>query len=388
MRALLAIIANDCRLLIRDKMGLIILFVLPMLLIVVMSMMQSGIDTGNKRVDVALINQSNQVSNQQLIDRLLRDDLFNWQQIKNNAITVDQIKQEIVSGHYRIAILLTQGQAGEKQLIDLYLDPTLPNSIANSLHSKLNATMLAMHIDILEKQLPIAWRQRLEQKNKPPKLVTHYLDYKNQTIKPSVAEQNVAAWTLFGMFFIIVPLASQLVRDRSECINQRLYLTPVPPFIFMLGRSSAYILLNMLQLLLMLIVGIFLLPYLGVPGFTIAGKLTLVLLIGFFAALSATSLGIFIGICSKTQQQVTSIAPFVIVLMAAVSGIFMPTYLMPDLLASIGALSPMHWGQEAFLDVYARGGNLSLVFPELVKLFIFSAVVLTVSLAVQHFKRR
>jgi ABC-2 type transport system permease protein len=62
--------------------------------------------------------------------------------------------------------------------------------------------------------------------------------------------------------------------------------------------------------------------------------------------------------------------------MAAIGGIMVPLFVMPEVMQQIAAYSPMNWGLEALLDVLVRGADVSAVLPRLGRLSGFSALML------------
>ena len=63
--------------------------------------------------------------------------------------------------------------------------------------------------------------------------------------------------------------------------------------------------------------------------------------------------------------------------MAALGGIMVPLFVMPEVMQKIGSYSPMNWGLEALLDVLLHGANFSAVLPRVGRLYGFSAWMLT-----------
>ena len=55
MRVLLTLLYKDFLLLIRDKAGLILLFVMPMALVLIMTSMQDGVMSADKNTDISLL---------------------------------------------------------------------------------------------------------------------------------------------------------------------------------------------------------------------------------------------------------------------------------------------------------------------------------------------
>jgi ABC-2 type transport system permease protein len=66
-----------------------------------------------------------------------------------------------------------------------------------------------------------------------------------------------------------------------------------------------------------------------------------------------------------------------VVIAAAIGGIMVPVYAMPKLMQQISQFSPLAWGLNALVDVFARNGSAQSVFPQIaLLLFFFAGTVL------------
>jgi len=63
-----------------------------------------------------------------------------------------------------------------------------------------------------------------------------------------------------------------------------------------------------------------------------------------------------------------------VVIAAAIGGIMVPVYVMPEIMQKISLFSPLSWGLNAFLDVFVRGGNIRSVLADISLLVIFFLV--------------
>jgi ABC-2 type transport system permease protein len=68
-----------------------------------------------------------------------------------------------------------------------------------------------------------------------------------------------------------------------------------------------------------------------------------------------------------------------VVILAAMGGVWIPIYVMPEFLQKISRFSPLNWGLESFNDLFLRDTSTLAILPELLKLIGFSAVTLVVS---------
>jgi ABC-2 type transport system permease protein len=64
--------------------------------------------------------------------------------------------------------------------------------------------------------------------------------------------------------------------------------------------------------------------------------------------------------------------PISIVVAAAIGGIMVPVYVMPEVMQSLSVISPLAWGQNAFQILFVRGGGLKAVLAEVAALWGFA----------------
>ena len=57
---------------------------------------------------------------------------------------------------------------------------------------------------------------------------------------------------------------------------------------------------------------------------------------------------------------------------AADLGIMVPKLIMPPLMQELANISPLSWALEGFLDIFIRGGGLTEVLPEVLRLLTFA----------------
>jgi ABC-2 type transport system permease protein len=129
----------------------------------------------------------------------------------------------------------------------------------------------------------------------------------------------------------------------------------------------------------MLAVGVFILPWFGFAALDVLAQPASILAVGLAASLAATGFGMLIGSLVRTPEQANVIGPFIIVIAAAIGGIFVPAYLLPAAFKTIANFSPMQWALQAFLDIFVRNANILQLLPNIEKLLGFA--VLTISLA-------
>ena len=140
-----------------------------------------------------------------------------------------------------------------------------------------------------------------------------------------------------------------------------------------------YYILNQIQVILMIAVGIYLVPLLGGDSLVVNGNLFLIFIVSSAISFAAISFAMLISSVSKTTQEATSIGGLSNIVLAALGGVMVPKVVMPLFMQEITAYSPMNWGLESFLEVFVLGGGFSSIASNILYLVIFGTTCLLVS---------
>lgn len=180
-----------------------------------------------------------------------------------------------------------------------------------------------------------------------------------QAHTPSAVQQSVSAWLIFAMFFIAIPISTTVIQERQQRTLMRLRTFGMPVWVLYSAKLFPYFVVNLVQLLAMLAIGIVLLPLLGGQGLSLAGVNAAALLaIGASTSLAALALASLIATLARSVEQATVASGALNIVFAALGGIMIPTFVMPPTLQALAQISPMAWALDGFLDVLVRGANL------------------------------
>ena len=72
----------------------------------------------------------------------------------------------------------------------------------------------------------------------------------------------------------------------------------------------------------------------------------------------AVSYGVALGVYAKTIEQAIGFGAVSVVILAAIGGIIVPAFAMPDSLKFFMQISPMHWCMEAYYELFLKGGGI------------------------------
>lgn len=275
----------------------------------------------------------------------------------------------------------TKVVASKTKDIHLYFDPATNAGFKNSVMNAINK----MVFEIENKKIYKAFQDQLgtteDLENKS--LITFKEITPNkgkEELMPNSVQHNVPAWALFAIFFIVVPLSINLVKEKSQGTSVRVRVSPTPYYIHILGKTFTYLIICIIQFLLMVAVGVWLFPYMDLPQFDVTGKMFHLIIVTLFAGLAAIGFGVLLGTVADTQEQSAPFGATSVVVLAAVGGIWVPVFLMPEFMQKIAAFSPMNWGLNAYYDIILRNSGLGEIAKELIFLFLFYIAMVTISL--------
>jgi ABC-2 type transport system permease protein len=120
--------------------------------------------------------------------------------------------------------------------------------------------------------------------------------------------------------------------------------------------------------------GIFVLPLFGLVAFEPGSQPLLFAVMMLSVIGAACGYGILLGTIGRTYEQIAVFGPVSIVIGAALGGIMVPIYALPDFMRPICLFSPLYWGQSGFYDLLLRGGGLRSILPESAALLAFGFV--------------
>ncbi|HMX38041.1 MAG TPA: ABC transporter permease, partial [Ferruginibacter sp.] len=142
-----------------------------------------------------------------------------------------------------------------------------------------------------------------------------------------------------------------------------------------------------IQFVLMLSVGQIFLPMLGLPALVLGNSIAGIMLLTGATAFAATGYGVMVGTLASTEHQAAIMGSLSILLLSALGGIWVPSYVMPEVMRNISAWSPLNWSLEGFYKLFLRGGHVSDVLGETLKLLLFFLATMTVTSIANRKKR-
>lgn len=421
---ILAHVRKELLLLARDRGGLALLYLMPVALVMIMAVVQDAPfrDFSEKQVHVVFKDLDGKGVGARVRDGLMNAGPFSVQDASSDA-TMDAaaLRDAVRRGEYQVAVIVPD-EASEvleaasaatiakvfspadsakpsiasldSSVVQVIIDPTVKQAFRGLVNSHLAKVLAEITSDRLLNDMgaqiaALTGTEAPQLKVEEPILRTHQqlagAELSGDRVAGNSTQHNVPAWTIFAMFFIVVLLAGNMVKERNSGIMTRLLTMPGGAGERIAGRILTYLLVCVSQAVLLLLIGVFVLPLLGLSALDLQGvSIGYLLLVAVVVGTAATAFGVAVGAMSSTQQRSAVFGSTAVVILSAVGGIWVPLYIMPDAMKAIGRLSPLNWSLEAFNSVLLRHGNLGELIPLLVPLLLFATVCIGIAILAER----
>ena len=420
---LLACIKKEILLLSRDIGGLIILFIMPLILVVTVTKIQkSTYDSFSDTSIPILFLDNDQDSISSVIKKHVSaaGNLKIVSEIDNKNITEEQLQSEVFKGKYQVGIVIPKNlskdldykinqnvekilnqfafdstqikynKAVENKTIKLYFDPATSVAFKQNVLNILDKLITETE----NKSIYTAFQKEMGSDDNSAFQNDKFINFKEivpqssaTTLKPNVTQHNVPAWTLFAIFFIIVPLSINIVKEKNLGTHIRLLVSPMPYSVQIMGKTITYLIISLFQFLMILCVAKFIFPLIDLPGFKTDGILLSIIGLTIFAALAAIGLGILIGTVAKTQEQSAPFGATLVVILAAIGGVWIPVFVMSDFMQYFSKISPMNWALDGYYSLILRNQSIIQIIPNIILLTLFYIITLFAAIYYDKYKR-
>ncbi len=418
----IATFLKEFKLLKHDRIGVLVLFAMPVLLILIMTLVQNEaykslneagipvlfVDRDQDSLSVAIEKgfESSQLC------RLTMDDgtLFP---------TEASVREAVLSGEYLVAVTIPEGatraiRENIGDIMDAFLegeefdpetsmdivhvpiivDPIARKSFVMAITFGLREFIGSVKTGVTFKLMGERMREYLPVQREVQMPTVDFFEFEEkyaidkEQYQPNAVQHNVPAWAIFAIFFITVPLAASIILERAEGLYIRMRAFPGSYLSKLSGKLVVYIIVAMIQFAMTLMIGKLLLPLMGLPELYIGESGLALFTLALSVSMAAIGYGLLLGTVFNTPPQSSIFGGVSILIMSALGGIWVPVNIMPAVMQDIAAFSPLNWGLSGFYDLFLKEGTFATILPNCIKLLTFFVVCLLVSVFVYQRKRK
>jgi ABC-2 type transport system permease protein len=402
---IIAITLKELKVLWFDREALALLFAMPMFFILVMSFALEGVfQAGSKGhpIEILVVHQKGgPLADQAIADLKRMEGLILIETHQGIPLTSDKAEQLVGKGAHSLALVFPEGYTEqvlktskvpqkEKTTVYLISDPamnlqllaTVKGAIQGAIERQVLLASIPQRlkeifgtIEGMEGQLDdmLGNTKISEHESSGVDLIHTFPKGFNAGRRPTATEQNVPAYTIFGVFFIVLTLASSFLQEKKDGTFQRILAAPLSKTALLIGKLLPYYLVNLIQIGLMFSIGVV------VFGIRL-GHLPALVIVSLALAAAANGLGLLVAALGKTEPQVNALSVLLAITLSALGGMMVPTFIMPDLMKTLSLFTPHAWALAGYHDVIIRGLGVKDVLTEMFVLFGFASFFFVIAL--------
>jgi ABC-2 type transport system permease protein len=193
---------------------------------------------------------------------------------------------------------------------------------------------------------------------------------------PDLRSRNYFVPGVAANILLIITLiltAQAIIREKELGTLEQLMVTPMRPIELMLGKTLPVVVVGMVNTLV--ITGgallIFRVPF--------RGSFFLLMFCALLFLMTSLGYGLFLSTISSTQQQANMASFFFIMPSFMLSGFIFPISNMPLAVQYLSYLNPLLYFMEIVRGIFLKGAGISVLWPQMLVLAFYGAVILGLS---------
>jgi len=414
---------KDFLLLVRDFWGVVLLFLMPWTLVMLMTYLQDSTfrSVNEVRIPLYLLNNDNDSLGYMVSRQILESNIFKvTTEEEGRILSESELEEAISQGDYMIGVIIPaytttrlrenvrrgierafNAEEDDEDVpemadrdtplqpleIKLLVDPTAKMSFRTSLIQAMRENALKVQNQLLLSEItrqvnriiPMPINLNID----AGELIVIDESYAqaggNARIIPNSTQHNVPAWSMFAIFFIVISLSGNMIREREIGCFNRLMTMPCSFHQYVLSKVGVYLGVCLLQLMLITITGIYITPLLGLPALKLGHSITAMIAMSVSSSLAAIGYGLAIGSIARTNQQASVFGAVSVIILAAIGGVWIPIFLMPRFMQLVSKISPLNWGLNGFNEIFVRDCNFLDILPYFSASIVFFIISLLIS---------
>lgn len=366
IRRLWAVIQKEFVQLLRDRRTLLIQLTLPVVQLVLFGY---AVETQVDHLPTVVVDQSRDAQSWRFVDALVNTGYFD---VYDYLSGEKEVIRAIDGGQARAGVIIPADFAaamerGESAQALVVIDGSDPNVAQSALNAALTVGQ-DFSVQVMVEKLN---RHGLARTFTPPLDVRTRLLY-----NPNMESIDFMLPGILGMILqqqALLLTAFAIVREREMGTIEQVLVTPIRPWELTLGKILPYVLLTIVNMGTTLLVGLW---WFGAP---FRGDVSLFWTLSFVFLFTSLGLGMLISTVSTSQKQAQQMAFLVLLPSLILSGYIFPRESMPRVIHDVGYAIPLTFYLKILRGIMLKGVGVEYLWPEIVPLAVFGAVVFVVS---------
>ena len=401
MKKLLYIAMNELLLLLKDRMAVVWMVILPLGMTAIMGLVFGGFGGGSEAVviDLPVVDHDGGEMAAVVLDILSQTGNLHLETEHDE----ETARQLVADGKRAGAMVIPSGfsadlTSGQPTALELIIVPggqTAPllEGMVRGVASGFSNVQTAVEVAISEVQRAtgstnldyqgIAGRVvdvALERLHDPPVRARITTVGSAEEEEFNIFDQVVPGYAVMFAMFTVLSAAGGILEEKERGTFKRLLIAPIPQWSLLGGKLLAQFLMGVGQIALMFLAGA--LVFHVSLGDSILGLVLLTLA----TCWATTSLGILLVAVIRSRKQLHPITTLIILGTSAIGGSWFPLFLMPKAVQQVGRITLVAWAMEGYNRLMILGGSLADVWVDIGVLVLYGAVCFGVGLKLFRFK--
>jgi len=170
--------------------------------------------------------------------------------------------------------------------------------------------------------------------------------------------QSVSGVAVMMLLFSVTAMGSTILEEKEQGTLRKLLYSPIRPSQILFGKMLYTLFISSIQLSILMIYSWFVFDleiFNNIPG---------LIAIILSTAFACTGFGILLASISKSRKQVESLSIIIILVMSAIGGSMIPTFLMPAFMQKMAIFSVNYWSIKGFNDILGMNVSFVKILPE------------------------
>ena len=375
---------KDLTELFRNRLGLVLLILMPLFMMVMVGFIYPSNGTVNN-LQVGLVNEDSGFNNITLPSQSF---IMGLQQINNqthmliitNVSSVADIRDMVQKGDLEGGIIIpsnfsTSIMTGQQGTLIIVSDESNPQ-ISATIQGVLKTVFDEMGTAIAQQKVAPLNATNTLAVVKPFNVQTQGIVSGNPTYFDFIAP-GIMAMTV--MMSVMTGLPVAISQEKEIGTMDGMMVAPINRLSIILGKTLGQTARGLIQGIIILILAV------GLFGVAIQGSILLVFALLLLGVFSFVGLGIVITSFTKDQETAQMLMMTLMFPMMFLSGVFFPIQQMPWYMQDISKILPLTYASDALRRVMVLGAGIPAISTDLIVLIVFGAVM--IAIAVPVFRR-
>lgn len=416
MKSIYKLIVKEYKLLVNDRVGMMLTFIIPLVLIFIWGLVFGKIGSGSQKLRLAFVNSSDAPISRK-IERALDSSktfvlLKSYEDEKGERIKFDTsnvqdfVKRSRVSAALVIPVDAYTDTSSSLKL-KFYYDPKndlemqimqglLQQTILTEVPDIFTQGMQKQAIKYLGADSGKAFNDAIAatvgkyfksdtiRNEKADNIFQNALQFEQiqlvgRDIVNPWATRSVGGWAMMFLLFTLTATSSSLFDEKKSGVILRILASPISRVQILWSKYLFNMSLGFIQLSVLFLGGSLLYQI------NIFSNVFNLMLVVVAASTACTAFGMLLAAVSRTSAQANGLGMFLILSMSSIGGAWFPTAFMPDFIQTISKGTIVYWAMDGIQQVLWRGVGTVEIIPNIA--ILFGMAMLITSISIWQFKK-